>query len=300
MNEKKEDNIAKRIKMLINEKGYKNQKEFCLAIEKKYNTNFSAPLLTDILKGKRRTIDNIKYIANMLDSSIDYICCNTDSRNKENMIQISDIIGLDDSNVSKLERFNKFIKILCDKNIDISDKRQKYFSKGTLNELKKIMSDEEIGIITESYNLMLVDYYDKSFELKDLLHIKNIFNLLISNKNIFALLYLIYQYICFEDLDDFYIEVFMGDINDDNNYNVANNELKKDILLLELRKRLDEMKLDIQSTDIYYQSLLKRREKIIELSKEKGNEDFAPVFYDLKGLEKRIKNIEQRRKDNEK
>ena len=66
---KTDDIVAQRIKEAINSEGYQSQKEFCDS----FSPRLTESLLSDIFNGKRRTVENLKMLADKFSCSLDYL-----------------------------------------------------------------------------------------------------------------------------------------------------------------------------------------------------------------------------------
>ena len=96
---REEDITSKRIKQIINYKGYKNQKDFC----ESFNPPLQESLISDIFKGKRRTIDNMLLIARKLNCSLDFLYGLTDVYQQDTDLQeIGKVLGLSSDSIKTL------------------------------------------------------------------------------------------------------------------------------------------------------------------------------------------------------
>ena len=102
---KNDDLITRRIKQAMNEKGFEDQKSFCESFDPK----LPQPLLTEIFKGTRRTIDNLLMIADKLECSLDYLVGKTDIQSVDpNLQMIGDVLHLSQKSIESIQLIHVF------------------------------------------------------------------------------------------------------------------------------------------------------------------------------------------------
>ena len=161
-----DDIVSKRIKTITNKKGYKDQKDFC----ESFNPPIQESMLSDIFKGKRRTIDNMLLIARKLNCSLDFLYGLTDVYEQDTDLQeIGNKLGLSSDSIKTLIEFKYNPN---NPNDDTIDYLLSYENKNVLLLLKLIknyLSKYDVVEVSDSFSSSQILEQTELFTILDLL-----------------------------------------------------------------------------------------------------------------------------------